>query len=238
MGLWLGHNLALLGAITSCLASQNELTVFNFKADGAEGVEDYVEFRLDNTQITAFSICFYFKPTFQLNRNVQILLKFPSFITVGIYEDSVGGWLKIGAENIIFDFPSALYPRTWNSFCIQQTSSERKIWHENQTIYEENLNEDINFNIKVCQVFQVERGELFALCQSKAMRWCNCWVGCAACLINHSQIKSSPVFTLIKLKEFPPFKFILILFPGAWIDQIKWIFWRFCRTSNTSNRCL
>ena len=133
----------------STLATPNMLTVFQFPVDEVDGKYDYIEYTIENTQLTAFSICFYFKPTYQLNHNSQILLTIPDFIKLGMYKDSVGGWMEIGKEMIIFDFPTALYPRTWNSFCIQQTSAERKIWHENQTIYTENIINLSSFNIQV-----------------------------------------------------------------------------------------
>ena len=137
---------ALLATVFLSTISQQMLTVFQLPGDAGE---DYVEYTVDSGPVSTFSICLYFKPAYQLNKNVQILLTIPGFITVGIYEDSIGGWLEIGTENIIFDFPAALYPRTWNSFCIQQSSVKRKIWHENQIIYEEDITENINFNIKV-----------------------------------------------------------------------------------------
>ena len=104
---------------------------------------------MENTQIISFSICFYFKPTYQLNLNHQVLLQIPDFIKIGLYKDSVGGWLQIGKEYKIFDFPAVLYPRTWSSLCIQQTLTELKIWHENQTIFTENMIELPSFNTQV-----------------------------------------------------------------------------------------
>ena len=123
----------------STLATPNMLTVFQFPVDEVDGKYDYIEYTIENTQLTAFSICFYFKPTYQLNPYSQTLLQIPDFLKLGLYKDSVGGWLEIEKERIIFDFPFAIHPRIWNSFRIQQTSSERKIWHENQTIYTENM---------------------------------------------------------------------------------------------------
>ena len=133
----------------STLATPNMLTVFQFPVDEVDGKYDYIEYTMKNTQLAAFSICFYFKPTYQLNPNSQILLQIPDFLKLRLYKDSVGGWLEIGKERIIFDFPFALYPRTWNSFCIQQTSTEIKIWHENQIIYTESMSNLPSFNLQV-----------------------------------------------------------------------------------------
>lgn len=126
-------------------ASHHKLTVFQFPPLVAGGTKGTVEFNLSTTSVTSFSICLYFRPAYQIHRHVQTMLEIPGFVKLAIYEDSVGGSLQIGTENIIFDFPSALYPRTWNTFCIQQTSVARKIWHGNQTIYVEALNDNINF---------------------------------------------------------------------------------------------
>ena len=129
--------------------TEDLLTVLEFPVAGVADSKDGVEYSLENTEASAFTICFYFKPAYQLNTNLQILLKVLNFLTIGIYEDSVGGWLEIQKENIIFDFPEALLPRTWNSFCIQQTSKERKVWHENKIIYFETLKDIPAFTIQV-----------------------------------------------------------------------------------------
>ena len=150
--MWIAQHLALLGAMFlfhSYFAAENLSTLFKFPVNQLKERNDYIEFRLENTNASTFSICLNFKLAYRLNKNHQILLKIPNFITIGIYEDSVGGWLKIGKDNIIFDFTAALYPRTWNSLCIQQTLTERKIWHANQTIYTEKIKKIPSFNIKV-----------------------------------------------------------------------------------------
>ena len=127
--MWIAQHFALLGAmfLFQYFAAENLSSVFKFPVNQLKERNDYIEFSLENTNASAFS----------------------NFITIGIYEDSVGGWLKIGKDNIIFDFPAALYPRTWNSLCIQQTLNERKIWHANQTIYTEKITKIPAFNIKV-----------------------------------------------------------------------------------------
>ena len=150
--MWLAPYIVLiwLGLVLwSTFASEKLLTVFELPVNEAGDKYDYIEYSMENTQIISFSICFYFKPTYQLNLNHQVLLQIPDFIKIGLYKDSVGGWLQIGKEYKIFDFPAVLYPRTWSSLCIQQTLTELKIWHENQTIFTENMIELPSFNTQV-----------------------------------------------------------------------------------------
>ena len=47
------------------MATQNMLTVFQFQVDEVDGKYDNIEYTMKNTQLTAFSICFYFKPKYR-----------------------------------------------------------------------------------------------------------------------------------------------------------------------------
>ena len=152
--MWVASYLVLLWPVvlfSSVFSSAKIMTVFNFRPHEMENSEDdsYLKYNLEATPVTAFTICFYFKPAFQLNPNSEIILEIPELMKIGIYKDSAGGWLEIGKENIIFDFPTTLYPRHWNGFCVQQTQKKRKIWHENQLIFDEKVENSASFNIQV-----------------------------------------------------------------------------------------
>ena len=139
----------LLLLLSPSAADDQKLKVLTFPANAGGRKNNHVEYDLPGTSVSEFSVCLFLRPLYQIHINAQTLLKIPGFLSVNIDEDSSGGWIVIDKEKINFQFKTAMFPRTWNGFCIQQTSEERKIWHKNETIFVRKLQEKINFEIMV-----------------------------------------------------------------------------------------
>ena len=115
---------------------------------------EYLEFKTEEIEVKEFSTCFYFKPKFMYNRNYSVLIYIEDALTVGIFKESGSGWVDIGSEYLEFDFGKPLFPRTWYSMCVQAGRGKRKVWHENQTLYDKTPGTFFNLRFKVLLTFK------------------------------------------------------------------------------------
>ena len=99
-----------------------------------------LQFDSETLDIEEFSACFYHKPRFRFTMQYSILVSIPGGLEIGIYKDS---------ENFIFDFPEPLFPRTWYTMCVQAGRGKRRVWHENQLIYDTDLGNLFKLKLQV-----------------------------------------------------------------------------------------
>ena len=129
---------------------------------------DFLEFKTEDMEIKDLSTCFYFKPKFMYNRNYSVLVHIEDVLTIGIFKDSGSGWVDIGSEYFEFDFKKPLFPRTWHSMCVQAGGGQRKVWHENQTLYDETSGTFFNLRFKEVYYFPYQK-RYFVHCRNLSL---------------------------------------------------------------------